>query len=59
MLKVNKSIIWEPERDGHPRLFSPFEIPADIMDCRAWIKVSGDAGVFEMQKSKKDGNRKN
>ena len=30
----------------------------DFTDCGAWIKVSGDAGVFEMRKSKKNDNNR-
>ena len=59
MLKVDKSVIFEPERDGGPRLFDPQSLPTDFTECGAWIKVSGNAGVFEMRKSRKneEGNR--
>jgi hypothetical protein len=59
MLKVDKSVILEPEREGGPRLFDPQGLPTDFTECGAWIKVSGNAGVFEMRKPRKsdEGNR--
>ena len=59
MLKVEKSVVWEPELEGGPRLWDPQGIPANFTDCGAWIKVSGDAGVFEMRKPKKNDNERN
>ena len=58
MLKVDKSVIWELEREGGPRLFDPHGLPTDFTDCGAWVKVSGDVGVFEMRKPKKNDNNK-
>jgi len=39
------------------RLWDPQGIPADFTDCGQWIKVSGDAGVFEMRKPRKNDNK--
>ena len=61
MLKIDKSVLVEPEKEGGPRLFVPQGLPMVFTDCVAWIKVSGNAGVFEMWKPRKndndDGNR--
>lgn len=54
MTKVDNSVVWEPVMEGGPRLWDPQGIPADFTDCGAWIKVSGDAGVFEMRKPRKN-----
>lgn len=54
MLKVDESVLFEPEREGSLRLFDPHELPTDFTDCGAWIKVSGNAGVFEMRKPRKN-----
>ena len=37
-------------------MWDPQGIPIDFTDCGAWLKVSGDAGVFEMRKSRKNEN---
>jgi len=59
MVKVDASIVWEPVLEGGARLWDPQGIPADFTDCGQWIKVSGDAGVFEMRKPRKTDNDKN
>ena len=53
MLKVDGSVVLEPEREGDIRLFDPQGLPTDFTDCGVWIKVSGNAGVFEMRKPRK------
>ncbi len=53
MVKVDATLVWEPVLDGGARLWDPQGIPADFTDCGQWIKVSGDAGVFEMKKPRK------
>lgn len=56
MIKVDKSVEWEPMVEGSSRLWDPQGIPTDFTDCGAWIKLSGDAGVFEMRKPRKSEN---
>jgi hypothetical protein len=56
MIKVDNSVVWEPVLEGGPCLWDPQGIPVDFTDCGAWIKVSGDAGVFKMTKPKKSDN---
>ena len=56
MIKVDSTLLWEPVLDGGERLWDPQGIPADFTDCGQWIKVSGDAGVFSMRKSRKKDN---
>lgn len=58
MLKVDESVILEPEREGGVRLFDPQGLPTDFTDCGVWIKVSGNAGVFEMRKPRKNDDNK-
>lgn len=53
MLKVDVSVIWEPEREGGHCLFDPRSLPMDIMDRGIWIKVLCNTGVFEMRKQKR------
>jgi hypothetical protein len=53
MVKVDPTLVWEPVLDGGSRLWDPQGLPADFTDCGQWIKVSGDAGVFEMKKPRK------
>jgi len=56
MLKVDETVLFEPEREGEWRLFDPQGLPTDFTDCGVWIKVSGNAGVFEMRKPRKSDN---
>ena len=58
MIKVDSSLVWEPVLEGGACLWDPQGIPADFTDCGQWIKVSGDAGVFEMWKPRKNYNDK-
>jgi hypothetical protein len=58
MVKVDTTLVWEPVLEGGARLWDPQGIPTDFTDCGQWIKVSGDAGVFEMRKPRKtDGDK--
>jgi hypothetical protein len=54
MIKVDASVVWEPVQERGARLWDPQGIPADFTDCGTWIKVSGDAGVFEMRKPRQN-----
>ena len=58
MVKVDATLVWEPVIEGGVRLWDPQGIPADFTDCGQWIKVSGDAGVFEMRKPRKTDSAK-
>ena len=58
MVKVDQSVVWESVMEGGDPLWDPQGIPADFTDCGAWLKVSGDAGVFEMRKPRKNENNK-
>jgi hypothetical protein len=56
MLKMDETVLLEPEREGEWQLFDPQGLPTDFTDCGVWIKVSGNAGVFEMRKPRKNDN---
>jgi hypothetical protein len=56
MVKVDKTVVWESVMEGGDPMWDPQGIPIDFTDCGAWLKVSGDAGVFEMRKARKNEN---
>ena len=60
LLKVDKTVVLEPEREGvDERVYDPTQIPLDLTEAGAWIRPSGDAGVFDMRKPRKnDANKK-
>eukprot|EP00956_Cyclotella_meneghiniana_P000636 scaffold685_cov48-Cyclotella_meneghiniana.AAC.2 len=57
-LKVDKTVVLEPEREGEDRIYDPTQIPLDLTEAGAWVRPSGDAGVFEMRKPKKNDKKK-
>ena len=58
MVKVDATLVWEPVIEGGVHLWDPQGIPADFTDCGQWIRVSGNAGVFEMRKPRKTDSAK-
>eukprot|EP00956_Cyclotella_meneghiniana_P022456 scaffold42520_cov70-Cyclotella_meneghiniana.AAC.4 len=59
LMKVDKTVVLEPEKEGvGDRLYDPTQIPLDLTEAGAWIRPSGDAGVFEMRKLKKNDKKK-
>eukprot|EP00956_Cyclotella_meneghiniana_P029164 scaffold69908_cov39-Cyclotella_meneghiniana.AAC.1 len=58
-LKVDKTVVLEPEREGvDDKLYDPTQIPLDLTEAGAWVRPSGDAGVFEMRKPRKNDKKK-
>eukprot|EP00956_Cyclotella_meneghiniana_P034609 scaffold106721_cov50-Cyclotella_meneghiniana.AAC.1 len=58
LLKVDKTVVLEPEKEGEDKLYDPTQIPLDLTEAGAWVRPSGDAGVFEMRKPKKNDKKK-
>lgn len=63
LMKVDKTVVLEPEReDLDERLYEPTQLSLDLTEASAYMKPSGDAGVFEMRKprnfDKKDKKKK-
>ena len=56
MVKVDKVVVLESVMAEGEKMWDPQGIPADFTDCGAWLKVSGDAGVFEMRKPRRGDN---
>ena len=53
LMKVDKTVVLEPEReDLNERLYEPTQLSLDLTEASAYMKPSGDAGVFEMRKPK-------
>eukprot|EP00956_Cyclotella_meneghiniana_P026325 scaffold56619_cov40-Cyclotella_meneghiniana.AAC.2 len=61
LMKVDKTVVLEPEREGvDERIYDPTQLPLDLTEAGAWMRPSGNAGVFEMRKPKKnDKDKKN
>eukprot|EP00956_Cyclotella_meneghiniana_P037290 scaffold136591_cov39-Cyclotella_meneghiniana.AAC.1 len=58
LLTVDKTVVLEPEKEGEDKLCDPTQIPLDLTEAGAWVRPSGDAGVFEMRKPKKNDKKK-
>ena len=53
LIKVDKTVVLEPEReDLNERLYVATQLSLDLTEASAYMKPSGDAGVFEMRKPK-------
>lgn len=53
LMKVDKTVVLEPEKEGvDDRLYEPTQLSLDLTEASAYMKPSGDAGVFEMRKPK-------